>query len=147
MDLEEQYKRPEGILVLIWNDERPEIYHNLIVDAGLLKLGDILAGAETMNLTLPKFGAGSGSGKVAYTDTKLETAIGKISGQSAGYPVRDGNILKNAWQVGTTQLKGTWREVGIFFADNVMWSHVNVAEREKTGEDVVSVWYFVSLII
>ena len=146
MKTKDRYRRPKGILILQWNDEKTRIYRNKVVNVGLRKIGDILAGVEATNLILPKFGAGSGSTTVEYTDTALETEIGKISGQSTGYPTRDGDVVQNAWQVGSSELVGTWREVGIFFADNIMWAHINVAERIKADGDVVSVWYYVDMV-
>ena len=146
MNLKEKIRIVKGILVLRWNDEYPVIYKNLVMNAGLRKIGDILDETETSNLSFTKFGAGSGSTTVAYTDTALETEIGKISGQSTGFPIRDGDILQNAWQVGSGELIGTWREVSVFFADNIMWCHINVAERAKASGDVVSIWYYCDLI-
>lgn len=146
MNLKEKIRIVKGILVLRWNDEYPVIYKNLVMNAGLRKIGDILDETETSNLSFTKFGAGSGSTTVAYTDTALETEIGKISGQSTGYPDRVDDVVQNAWQVGSSELVGTWREVGIFFADNILWAHINVAERVKANGDVVSIWYFVDMV-
>ena len=146
MNLKEKIRIVKGILVLRWNDEYPVIYKNLVMNAGLRKIGDILDETETSNLSFTKFGAGSGSTTVAYTDTALETEIGKISGQSTGFPTRDGDILQNAWQVGSGELVGTWRECAVFFADDVIWCHINLSERVKASGDIVSVWYYVDLI-
>ena len=146
MKLTEKIRKVKGVLILRWNDEYPVIYKNLVMNAGLRKIGDILDETETSNLSFTKFGAGSGSTTVAYTDTALETEIGKISGQSTGFPTRDGDIVQNAWQVGSSELVGTWREVAIFFADDVIWCHINVAERAKANGDVLSVWYYVDLV-
>ena len=146
MKIKDNIRRPQGILILRWNDEYPVIYKNLVVNAGLRKIGDILDETETSNLSFTKFGAGSGSTTVAYTDTALETEIGKISGQSTGFPTRDGDIVQNAWQVGSSELVGTWKEVAVFFADNIIWCHINVAERAKANGDVVSVWYYVDMV-
>lgn len=146
MKLKDNIRKLQGILILQWNKERKKTYHNLVVDIGLRKIGDILDETETSNLSLTKFGAGSGSTTVAYADTTLETEIAKISGQNTGYPTRDGDIVQNAWQVGASEIVGTWREVGLFFADDVMWAHINVAERAKANGDVVSVWYYVDMV-
>lgn len=146
MELKDKIRRMQGFLILRWNKEIPVMYKNLVMNAGLRKIGDILDGTETSNLSFTKFGAGSGSTSVAYTDTALETEIGKISGQSTGYPTRDGDILQNSFQVGSAELVGTWREVALFFADDVIWCHINVAERAKASGDIVSIWYYVDLI-
>ena len=146
MNLTDKIRKVKGILLLKWNDEYPVIYKNLVMNAGLRKIGDILDETETSNLSFTKFGAGSGSTTVAYTDTALETEIGKISGQSTGFPTRDGDIVQNAWQVGASEIVGTWREVAIFFADDVIWAHINVAERAKANGDVLSVWYYVDMV-
>ena len=150
MKYRDKLRQPRGFLILQWNDELPRRYDNLVVDAGLQHIGDIMDGSDTTNLTLTKFGTGEGSTTVAKTDTILETEIGKITGQSTGYPIRDGDVLKNAFQVGKTKLGGTWREVGLFFGDDTMWCHINVEEREKSDDpdtgDVVSVWYYCDLV-
>ena len=75
-----------------------------------------------------------------------QTEIAKISGQSTGYPTRDVDTLKNAWQVGAAEIVGTWREVGFFFGDDDLFSHISVAERAKENGDVVSIWYYVDLV-
>ena len=148
--MNDRLRRPKGYLIVQWNDEPFRVYRNLVVDVGLLHLGDIMDGTDAINLTLTKLGAGSGSTAVAKTDTALETEIGKIIGQSIGYPIRDGDVLKNAFQVGKTELGGTWRELALFFDNNDMWCRVNVEEREKSDNpstgDVVSVWYYCDLV-
>lgn len=146
MNIKDNIRKRQGILILQWNDEKPNLYHNLVVNTGLRKIGDILDETETTNLSLTKFGAGSGSAIVAHVDSVLETEIAKISGQSTGFPTRNGDVVQNAWQVGALEIVGTWREVGLFFADDVMWAHINVAERAKANGDVVSIWYYVDMV-
>lgn len=139
-------RRPQGYLILQWNNEKPVLYSNLVVDVGLRKFRDILAGSETTNLKITKFGAGSNGTAVAKTDTGLGTEIGKITGQLTGYPKADGDLVQNAFQIGASEIIGTWREVGLFFNDNVMLSHANVTERAKTGTDIVSVFWYLDMV-
>jgi|GEM_PF-1604875 len=137
--MNEKLKRPAGILVLQWNDEPVVAYRNLVVDVGLRKLA-------SSALVLTQFGAGSGTTQPDYTDVELEDEIGKITGQSGGYPTLVGDILQNAFLVDTDELNGTWHEVGLFYEDDTLFARVLVTEREKSSADQVAVWYYVDLV-
>ena len=137
--------RISGFFVLSWNGDI-EIYPNVVVDDGLKRVGDILIGAETSNVTLTKFGAGSGTTNVSYTDSALEGELGKVSPQVTNYPRRKDTVIENAWVVGTSDLNGSWGNIGVFFDDNTMFAHANVTPRLKNSSDQVSVWYFIDLI-
>ncbi|MDY6966103.1 MAG: hypothetical protein SVM80_09090 [Halobacteriota archaeon] len=155
MKISDTMKRPRGIFHICANPERVyssleeaigageeiESVENKIVNAGMQQIGDILAGVETTNITLTQFGVGSGSTTSAYTDTSLETEIGKVTGQITGYPYRTSNVVYNSWVVDDGFLEGTWREVGTFFGDDVMFCHINVTERAKSSGDILQVWY------
>ena len=144
--MKDRMREIKGYFVIKWNDEDPEVYPNVVVNDGLKHIGDILVGADSTYLELTHFGVGTGSTNVSYTDTELEGEIGKISPQVTSYPRRNGNTIENSWLAGTSDLNGSWHNIGVFFGNNSMFAHANVTGREKTSSDQLQVWYFIDLI-
>ncbi len=97
--------------------------HNLVVDAGRIRLAELAAGKSSACIT--KIGVGSGSTAEAADDTKLE-------GQQL-FPLTsatvDGRDARFDFLIDNTQANGLKiHEFGLFCADGTMFSH-----RVRTG--------------
>ena len=97
--------------------------HNLVVDAGRIRLAELAAGKSSACIT--KIGVGSGSTAEAADDTELEgqqlfpLASASVDGRDARFDFLIDNSQANGLKI---------HEFGLFCADGVMFSH-----RVRTG--------------
>lgn len=121
-------------------------FGNIVVNIGLQHIGDVMAGVDSTNLTLTKFGAGNASVIVNSSDLGNASEIGKMTGQVSGYPRRNGNVVENSYLVDYSELVGTWREGAIYFENNSCFSHFSLNEREKNSSEQVQIFYYVNFV-
>ena len=97
--------------------------HNLVVDAGRIRLAELAAGKSSACIT--KIGVGSGSTAEAADDTELEgqqlfpLASASVDGRDARFDFLIDNSQANGLKI---------HEFGLFCADGTMFSH-----RVRTG--------------
>lgn len=97
--------------------------HNLVVDAGRIRLAELAAGKSGSCIT--KIGVGSGSTAEAADDTELEgqqlfpLASASVDGRDARFDFLIDNSQANGLKI---------HEFGLFCADGTMFSH-----RVRTG--------------
>ena len=97
--------------------------HNLVVDAGRIRLAELAAGKSGSCIT--KIGVGSGSTAEAADDTELEgqqlfpLTSATVDGRDAGFDFLIDNSQANGLKI---------HEFGLFCADGTMFSH-----RVRTG--------------
>ena len=97
--------------------------HNLVVDAGRIRLAELAAGKSSACIT--KIGVGSGSTAEAADDTELEgqqlfpLASASVDGRDARFDFLIDNTQANGLKI---------HEFGLFCADGTMFSH-----RVRTG--------------
>lgn len=97
--------------------------HNLVVDAGRIRLAELAAGKSGSCIT--KIGVGSGSATEAADDTELEgQQLFPLTSASV-----DGRDARFDFLIDNTQANGLKiHEFGLFCADGTMFSH-----RVRTG--------------
>ena len=97
--------------------------HNLVVDAGRIRLAELAAGKSSACIT--KIGGGSGSTAEAADDTELEgQQLFPLTSASV-----DGRDARFDFLIDNTQANGLKiHEFGLFCADGTMFSH-----RVRTG--------------
>ena len=97
--------------------------HNLVVDAGRIRLAELAAGKSSACIT--KIGVGSGSTAEAADDTELEgQQLFPLTSASV-----DGRDARFDFLIDNTQANGLKiHEFGLFCADGTMFSH-----RVRTG--------------
>lgn len=97
--------------------------HNLVVDAGRIRLAELAAGKSGSCIT--KIGVGSGSTAEAADDTELEgqqlfpLTLATVDGRDARFDFLIDNSQANGLKI---------HEFGLFCADGTMFSH-----RVRTG--------------
>ena len=97
--------------------------HNLVVDAGRIRLAELAAGKSGSCIT--KIGVGSGSATEAADDTELEgqqlfpLTSASVDGRDARFDFLIDNSQANGLEI---------HEFGLFCADGTMFSH-----RVRTG--------------
>lgn len=97
--------------------------HNLVVDAGRIRLAELAAGKSSACIT--KIGVGSGSTAEAADDTELEgqqlfpLTSASVDGRDARFDFLIDNSQANGLKI---------HEFGLFCADGTMFSH-----RVRTG--------------
>ena len=110
-----------------------ETDHNLIVTTGREKLARLLGGNYNGRIT--KVGVGSGSTPASDTDTGLTDAV-LIPVQSTEYA---GTKVRFNFTLGNADANGLLiRELGLFFADDVMFSR-RVRKSIIGKEDDISI--------
>lgn len=97
--------------------------HNLVVDAGRIRLAELAAGKSSACIT--KIGVGSGNAQEAATDTELvEQQLFPLTSASV-----DGRDARFDFLIDNSQANGLKiHEFGLFCADGTMFSH-----RVRTG--------------
>lgn len=97
--------------------EEIEREHNLIVTAGRSKLAKLLGGGYSGGIN--RVGVGTGSTPAADTDTRLTSPV-YIPVKSVEYSTAK---VRFNFVIGTSDANGVnIRELGLFFADNTMFS-------------------------
>lgn len=106
--------------------------HNLVVDAGRIRLAELAAGkvGSYSESYLTHIGLGSGSTIESVSDTELEN--------QQLFPLTsvelNGRDVKCNFLIADNQANGlSIRELGLFCADGTMFSH-RVRKNEETGE-------------
>lgn len=114
--------------------------HNLVVNAGLDQIVNLMIGANTSSFTY--CGVGSSSTAAAAGDTDLTTAIGSRLAITNRYLVSTGQAHFDTFY-GSASNNGTWLEVGIFNASSgpTMLNHKIISSftKDSTKSAVVAV--------
>ena len=107
--------------------------HNLVVNAGRVRLAQLAAGKSGAHIAY--IGVGSGTAKEQDGDTSLEN--------QQIFPIKTASVIgrdaRFDFEIGETQANGlSIREFGLFCTDKTMFSHrVRVRVDEETKEERV----------
>lgn len=104
-----------------------QTFHNVITTIGRAQINKAMSGgiSSVNEIKLTKQQLGTGTNTPAAGDTALQTpsapTLANIS--SASYSNEQQNILC-VWAAGAAT--GTWKELGIFMNDTILFSHVGI---------------------
>ena len=102
--------------------------HNLVVNAGTIRVAELIAGVSTTSIT--HIGVGSGQADEDLSDTKMENQVLiPLIGRSANGGTAQFDFLIDHGDANGINIS----EFGLFFEDGVMFSH-RLRKDDETGE-------------